>query len=116
MITWYDMRDKSVRKDFVHEDKYTLVGTNGKPDTLVIDLEFAKTLSGDVQAILKELIKPVKLTQREIISYNITDMLTLNKSGITTLEICKKYKIGKTALYQYLKTNGIKWKVNKPTM
>lgn len=116
MITWNDIRDKSVRDEFIHDDKYTLVGSNGKADTLVIDLEFAKTLSGDVQAILIELIKPVKMTQREVISFNFDDIIDMNSKGFTTREICKKYKISQTTLYRYIGDNCIDWQRNHEKM
>lgn len=61
MNKWNDLRDPELRRELLEEDKYFTVGTsltNGttlRADALVIDLEFAKTLNGDIEKILKEL-------------------------------------------------------------
>ena len=61
MITWNDLRHADVREEILDEEKYSVVGRNLssgktlKADAIVISLEFAKTLSGDMQKILKEL-------------------------------------------------------------
>lgn len=116
MITWNEVRDKSFRDEAIHDDKYALIGngSNGKPDALVIDLEFAKTLSGDVQAILKELIEPPKKTQKQIFFDNIDSIMKMNSDGVVTEVICKQYGICSDTLRRCVHQLGIEWRRNRP--
>jgi hypothetical protein len=64
-LRWFELRDADVRREFHEETKYSLVGTKPnpsvkyKPEALLIDLEFAKTIEA-FKPILDELLKECK--------------------------------------------------------